>query len=101
MIRKVLFVGLAAFALAGCGKVGTLDQPAPLWGEKTKAKYEAQKAQAAAAKVAKDEANPPETLPDGRGYDPKLDPGPIPNLGMPGQTSPEPGVLPNPVNPQR
>ncbi len=101
MTRPILFIALAALALSGCGKVGTLDQPAPLWGQKEKAKYEARRAAAAQAKVAKDDATPPETLPDGRSYDPKLDPGPMPNLGMPGQSSPEPGVLPNPVNPQR
>jgi uncharacterized protein YceK len=101
MIRPIVLVTFAGLLLAGCGKVGTLDQPAPLWGENAKAKYQAQKAEAARAKVAKDEATPPETLPDGRSYDPKLDPGPMPNVGMPGQTTPEPGVLPNPVNPQR
>jgi len=34
--------------LASCGKVETLDQPAPLWGAKAKADYQARKAAEAA-----------------------------------------------------
>jgi hypothetical protein len=36
---------LAAAALAGCGKQGVLDRPAPLFGERARAEYEAQRAQ--------------------------------------------------------
>jgi hypothetical protein len=38
-----LALGLAA-GLCGCGKVGYLDQPAPLWGEKAKADFRARQA---------------------------------------------------------
>ncbi len=46
MSRKFTVVALAAVLatgglLAGCGKQGDLDQPAPLWGAKAKADYEA------------------------------------------------------------
>jgi len=49
----ILAAGAAAFALsvAGCGKVGTLDRPAPMWGEEAKAKYAAQQKAAAEAKA--------------------------------------------------
>ena len=40
---------LAALALAGCGKQGQLDRPAPLVGEKAKAEYRAQRAAAGRA----------------------------------------------------
>lgn len=48
--------------LAGCAKVGTLDRPAPLFGEKAKAHYRAEQAAAAAAK-AKTSDEQPEALP--------------------------------------
>jgi uncharacterized protein YceK len=54
---------IAAVALAGCGKVGTLDRPAPLVGEKAKAQYQADKAAAAAAAKAKEDQGQPEPLP--------------------------------------
>jgi len=38
---------LAALALAGCGKQGELDRPAPLIGAKAKAEYRAERAAAA------------------------------------------------------
>jgi hypothetical protein len=38
----------AAATLAGCGKQGVLEQPAPLFGAKAKAEYQARKAQEAA-----------------------------------------------------
>jgi predicted small lipoprotein YifL len=37
----------AAAGLAGCGKQGPLERPRPLFGEKAKAEYDAQKAQEA------------------------------------------------------
>jgi predicted small lipoprotein YifL len=36
---------LALGALAGCGKQGGLDRPAPLFGSRARAEYEAQRAQ--------------------------------------------------------
>jgi hypothetical protein len=63
MIRTVLCLTCAAaLALTGCAKVGTLDRPAPLFGEKAKAQYRAQKAAAAAAKARPAESEP-EPLP--------------------------------------
>jgi predicted small lipoprotein YifL len=42
-------IGLVALGLAGCGKIGPLEQPAPLFGARAKAQYEADKQQAQAA----------------------------------------------------
>jgi len=55
-----------AAALAGCGKLGPLQQPAPLFGAQAQAAYEAQqktKAQAAQARAAK-QAEPKEAPDD-------------------------------------
>jgi len=41
--------GLAASSLVGCGKIGPLEQPAPLFGARAKAQYQADKQQAQAA----------------------------------------------------
>ena len=41
----LLAAPILALGLAGCGKQGVLEQPAPLFGSKAKAAYEAQKAQ--------------------------------------------------------
>jgi hypothetical protein len=44
MIRPfaaLLLTGAAALALSACGKQGDLERPAPLWGAKAKAEYEA------------------------------------------------------------
>ena len=70
--RIVSAVVFGAIVLAGCAKVGTLDRPAPLFGEKAKAEYRAEKAAAAAAKPAKP-SNEPEPLP---GEAPPLTPPP-------------------------
>jgi hypothetical protein len=40
---------IALLALAGCGKQGALERPAPLFGARAKAQYEAEKAAEAAA----------------------------------------------------
>jgi hypothetical protein len=42
-----------ATVLTGCGKLGPLDQPAPLFGDKLKADYQAKRNAEAAAKAAK------------------------------------------------
>ena len=61
MIR--ISVVLVSFALvAGCAKVGTLDRPAPLFGQKARAEYRAKKDAEAAAKTTKP-SNEPEPLP--------------------------------------
>jgi uncharacterized protein YceK len=65
MTRRVAtIVTCAVFVLAGCAKVGTLDRPAPLFGERAKAKYRAEKAAETAAKAPKQDNGPPEPLPD-------------------------------------
>jgi hypothetical protein len=60
--RVAMMSLLGALCLAACAKVGTLDRPAPLFGEKAKADYRAQKAAADAAKAKKD-TEEPEPLP--------------------------------------
>jgi predicted small lipoprotein YifL len=45
----VLGAGLVALSLAGCGKIGPLEQPAPLFGARAKAQYAAEKQQAQAS----------------------------------------------------
>ncbi|MGH7025018.1 MAG: hypothetical protein ACREEB_15710 [Caulobacteraceae bacterium] len=61
MTRVIVFI--AILALAGCAKVGTLDRPAPLFGERAKANYRAEKAREAAAKAEKPDNGQPEPLP--------------------------------------
>jgi hypothetical protein len=47
MTKAILPLVIAVAALlAGCGKVGYLEQPAPMWGEKAKADFKARKANA-------------------------------------------------------
>jgi hypothetical protein len=61
----------ASLMLCACGKVGTLEQPAPLYGAKAKADYQAKKAAAAAAaKAGKDDGEPEPLAPDTPGLDP-------------------------------
>jgi len=57
---------VAGALLTACGRVGTLEQPAPLYGAKAKAEYQArQAAQAAAAKARRENGAPdPVTEPD-------------------------------------
>lgn len=104
MTRSTLVFLLAAgFALAACGKVGALEQPAPLYGEKAKADYQAKKAAAEAKKQAKRDQDEIERLPSGGRYDPNADPSPsraLPVVGQPGgpDPTPPPGVLPDPIN---
>lgn len=68
MTRPVLILSTAALlaaslALSGCGKVGELERPAPMWGAKAKADYEAQKKAEAAAKAERGRQGQPEPLP--------------------------------------
>ena len=100
-----LLLAAAAFALAltGCGKVGSLEQPAPLYGEKAKAAYQARKAAEAAAARDNKEPGEIEPLPADKRYDPNADPGPARFQPVPGEsTAPNapgpPGVLPDPFN---
>ncbi len=102
MTRAILTL-LAAVAVTACGKIGPLDQPAPLYGDKAKAKYEAEKAAAAQATAGKNDAGAPESLPGDPAYDVNADPAPQRTLPIPG-TNPSPngpapqGALPDPFN---
>jgi len=75
-------VAIAAITLAGaslcaCGKQGDLERPAPLWGAKARAEYEAQKREQADRKTNEAQGNQIETLPDeGPGSDPYANPAP-------------------------
>jgi len=95
MIVRGAIILLCSLALIGCAKVGTLDRPAPLFGEKAKARYQADKAAAAAAKTQKPDSGEPEPLP-ASGVAP-------PEAAAPGadsgETPPAPPTLP-PVAPQ-
>lgn len=101
---SLLICAAAVLALVACGRVGTLDQPAPLYGAKAKADYKARKAAAAAPKASKDDGEPEPLAPDTPG---PYNPGPFPqNLrtdpapGMPPlpNAPPPPGVLPDPYD---
>ena len=63
MRTAVILACAAALVLGGCAKVGTLDRPAPLFGEKAKEHYRAEQAAAAAAKATRDDDGSPEPLP--------------------------------------
>jgi len=60
---RAIVVFVAALTLTACGKVGSLDQPAPLYGEKAKADYAARRAAAAASAQDKKDQDQIEPLP--------------------------------------
>jgi hypothetical protein len=99
-------LGLAAvLILAGCGRVGVLEQPAPLYGAKAKADYQARKAAAAAkAQTDKDDGKPEPLAPDTpgpdapRGRPQTLRAQPIPGAASPPNAPGTGGVLPDPFN---
>jgi hypothetical protein len=93
MSRRILVIGLVlAGGLAGCGKVGQLDRPGPLFGAKSAA---------GARAPAQDPTRPVETV-DPRDRSTDNLPGrtaPIPGSGA--ARPPPPGVLPDPyLNPR-
>ncbi len=105
MTRSPHIVALAAIiALGACGKVGALDQPAPLYGAKAKADYDARKKASADKSQAKKDQDQIERLPTEKPYDPNADPAPsrmVPVTGeppAPNAPPPSPGVLPDPIN---
>ncbi len=69
--------------LAACGRVGALEQPAPLYGAKAKADYRArQAAEAAAAEARRDRGLP----------DKVTDPDPVASPSLPAGAAPPPSV---------
>jgi hypothetical protein len=105
MIRRLMIVSgaaLIALCTSACGKQGDLERPAPMWGAKARAEYEAQKRQQADTKTREAQGNQIDTLPDeGPGSDPYANPAPPRTQPIQGrQPSPlgeeQPGALPDP-----
>jgi hypothetical protein len=94
----VLFV--ASIGLAGCGKLGDLEQPAPMFGDRAKADYEAQHRAADAARArerAAQQPAPEDNAPDPNGLPLTQAPTAPP---IPGRTqAPTPTALPSPGDP--
>lgn len=99
MKRPLVFaaaVALAAAGLTACGKVGDLEQPAPLWGAQAKADYAKKKAeQEARDQAAAEQRNKP-ALPSQPGavLDPANVPSPVKQAPLPGTNDPF-GQAPN------
>ena len=88
-VPKLALASAAILMLSACGKVGQLEQPAPLWGAKAKADYQARRA-AAAAHDEQNRSIPPDPLPDGAAA-------PIPSVPTPSPRVPSaspPGAPP-------
>jgi hypothetical protein len=92
-----------ALTLPACAKVGVLERPAPLYGAKAKAQYQAERQAAAAAKARKTDTGEPDALPpdvSDPGSQPTATPRDRPVEGerpSPFGAAP-PGVLPDPYN---
>ena len=105
-LRTTLLLSAAALlALTACGRVGALDQPAPLYGAKAKADYQAKKAAAAAAKAPKGEGQPEPLAPDTPGAPAGAAPPqdtlraqPAPGMRPLPNAPPAQGALPDPYN---
>ena len=54
MSTRLILLGAAAVLLTGCGRLGELEQPPPLFGERARAEYEASR------RAAPDETSPAE-----------------------------------------
>ena len=104
MTRSTLLFTLATtLALGACGKVGALEQPAPLYGAKAKADYDARKQTASDKAQAKKDQGQIERLPTEKPYDPNADPSPsrlVPVTGEPPAPNAPSGqdILPDPIN---
>ena len=109
-LAALTLAALAALTLAGCGKEGELDRPAPLIGHGTRANAETRARQAAeadarqdAAKIADPQA--PQSADEVRNDGAQLPPPPPLNgsslAGVQDQpnASPPPGGLPDPMHP--
>jgi len=104
MTRTPLMFALAiGLALGACGKVGALEQPAPLYGEKAKADYDARKQVAADRAQVKKDQEQIDRLPTEKRYDPNADPSPSRSLPVTGErpapnAPSSPDILPDPMN---
>src|SRR5580704_3278723 len=94
---------LASLALAGCGKLGDLEQPAPMFGAQAKADYAAQRRAADAARAREQAARTPEAEQNGDTPDPNMLPLHVAPTAppIPGRTDPDgpygpPTALPTP-----
>lgn len=74
----LLLALLASVPLGGCGRVGMLEQPAPLYGAKAKAEFQARKAAEAQAAAQRREQGAPELLSEPSTTGPSLPPGAVP-----------------------
>lgn len=99
--RPLIIAGLlVGSALAGCGKMGSLDQPAPMFGAQAKADYEARQRAAAEARAARKADLPPAPNPDAAPlsqapYPPPIDGRTSPFGTPPPGAQPRPGVTPD------
>ena len=99
----VLILFLSSTALAGCGKTGLLEQPAPMFGAQAKADYEAQHRAQDAARARAQAARMPEAEQNANTPDPNALPlheAPF-APPIPGRTDPAgpPTALPSPGQP--
>ena len=100
---------LAALTLAGCGKQGQLDRPAPLVGHGTEPNAQTRTRQAAAARARQEAARgtdrqSPQSVDEVRNEGAQLPPPPLKGTPIPGtqqgpNPQPPPGGLPNPLQP--
>ena len=108
-LGALTLAALAALTLAGCGKEGELDRPAPLVGHGTEANAQTRARQAAeadarqnAGKISDPQA--PESADEVRNAGSQLPPPPLNGSSIAGVASqpnegPPPGGLPDPMHP--
>ncbi|HEY3888443.1 MAG TPA: hypothetical protein VGL73_07710 [Caulobacteraceae bacterium] len=108
MIARPVYAAafLAGLALSGCGKLGDLEQPAPMFGAQAKADYEAQHRAQDAARARAQAARTPEAEQNGNTPDPNALPLHVAPIAppVPGRTDPDgpygpPTALPTPGQP--
>ena len=95
MNTRLILLGAAALVLTGCGRLGDLQQPPPLFGEAARAEYEASR------RGAPDEASPAENERDDLGGPPTPGERVSPPLRSESGTRAAPvNIPPSPVAPQ-
>jgi hypothetical protein len=87
-LPAIALTALAALVLGSCGKQGELERPAPLWGAKAKAEYEAQRRKAGEQRE--------DAQRDGTSPIPQPLPGDAGQTSVPARTAPMPGAPPDP-----